>query len=63
MSCCDKNPMCNQGRNCPNRKEFNLDDIKWKLIGFYYKHTTKFTIMEFIVCLTIVIYLLSFVIL
>lgn len=62
MSCCDENENCRQGRNCPNRKEMSFEDLKYKIIGVYYKLTEKCTLLEWLVCLATGIYLLSYVI-
>ena len=32
MTCCNND--CNQGRDCPNRKEMNIPYIDWNTIGY-----------------------------
>jgi hypothetical protein len=59
MSCDNCTDSCRQGRDCPNNKGLNLDDMKYSLINLYYRLTEKFTVMEWLAWLAAGIYVLS----
>ena len=61
MSCPECKDDCRQGRDCPHRKDFNLDYWLYDkgLFNLYNKVTQNFTLMEWIVCLTSIAIFLS----
>lgn len=59
MSCPKCTDDCRQGRDCPYNKPLNVDNLYVFCYNLYNRICGNFTLMEWIVCLAVTIYLLS----